>query len=261
MSITKDFSNDLWYESITGTGSITVNDGGASILISSPAGSTARSRYYTMAFAGEKVTFSVMARNMPDGLDGFAGIWIDIPIGDLINVQQVMSEDLQVYTVEAIVPYHLIGPQKIAFGVGSYSELNGSAEFINPVITRSGSHVVMEGFIEFADGGGFILREDYLNYNVGLLEWNVSDQTLKISPSVAYDFQETGGTNQFRPLLTIAGAPDGNNTVVYSWTGSCIGFNAQVKLQACSSTSPIDLLNATNQTRFCGFRLVMVGDG
>jgi hypothetical protein len=265
MSITKDFSNGLWYEAITGTGTITVGDGGSSVSISSPAGSSARSRYYAIALPGEQLTFSVMARNIPNGLSGFAACFIDIPINTLQNTQAITSEDLQVYTVSAVVPSNLVGPQKIAFGVGSYSALDGSAEFINPVITRAGSHVVMEGFIQFADGGGWTLREDYLNYNVGDIAWNDSDKTLLIKPSVTYDFSEISGTNQFRPTLLISGSPDGNTTEVYSWTGSNTNSNGWCKIQACTHALapavPVNLSNATNQTRFCGFRLVMVGDG
>lgn len=265
MSITKDFSKDLWQEKITGTGNINVTEGGSVITIDSPVGNSARSRYHTIAFAGDKLTFTCVAKNIPvGGLNGFAGIWIDIPIDNLINVQEVTSLDSQLVKVEAVVPEHLIGPVRIAYGVGSFSALDGSAEFINPKITRGGSHVVMEGFIEFADGGGFVLREDYLNYNVGTLVWNDSDKTLLISPSVSYDFQDADG-NQFRPLLTIAGAPDGNTTEVYSWTGSCVNLAAQVKLQACTHAAapavPVNLDTSTNVKRFCGFRLYMVGDG
>lgn len=265
MSITKDFSNALWSETITGTGTITVQDSGKSVLISSPAGSSARSRYYTNAMAGELLTFTVMARNMPDGLDGYAGIWIDIPINSVKNVQQVKSSDLQVYTVQAVVPHHLIGPQKVAFGVGSYGALDGSAEFINPVITRSGSHVVMEGMLQFNDGGGWELRDDYLNFNVGTITWNDSDKTVLIKPSIAFDFNVSGEI-QYRPLLFITGASDSNfSKRVYSWTGSNTNANGWIKIQACdhkvTPPVPVNLSTSTDGVRYCSFRLVMVGDG
>jgi hypothetical protein len=265
MSITKDFSNDQWEEVITGTGTITVQDSGASVLISSPSGSSARSRYYTVALPGETLTFTVQARDMPDGLSGNAGIWIDIPTNSLTNVQQVKSLDLQVYTVSAVVPFHLIGPQQVAFGVGSYAALDGSAEFINPCITRSGSHVVMEGMLNFPNGGGVSLREDYLNVNVGTITWNDSDKTYLIKPSEAFNFSTLGGGIQFRPILFISGSPDGNTTEVYSWAGSNTNASGWIKIQACTHLAapavPVNLSNATNQSRFCSFRLLMVGDG
>ncbi len=264
MSITKDFSNGLWYEAITGTGTITVGDSGASVSISSPAGSSARSRYYTVGFAGETVSFSVMARNIPNGLSGFAGCWIDTPIDTIQNAQEIKSEDLQVYTVSAVVPSNVLGPQTIAFGVGSYSALDGSAEFLNPVITRSGSGVVMEGMLEFTNGGGWLLREDYANYNVGDIVWNDSDKTLLIKPSVAYAFTDNQGNN-FRPVLQVTGSPDGNTTEVYSWNGSNTNVNGWCKIQACSHALapavPVNLSTTTNQTRFCSFRLTTVNNG
>lgn len=260
MSITKDFGNTLWYQEVTGTGSVTIQDGGQSVLISSPSGSSARKRYYTIAMPGERLTFSCLARNIPDGLNGFAGIWIDIPIGTLKNVQQIKSEDLQMYTVEAVVPIHLVGPQKIAFGVGSYSALDGSAEFINPVITRSGTHVVMEGFIQFFATGSFMVRSDYLNYNIGSIGWNPTASTLDITTAELFDFQEGSGLNQFRPIVQVTGAPDGNSTEVLTWTGSCVGFDGKVRIQACNAAGPINL-QAVSVDRFVGFRLLMVGDG
>lgn len=259
MSITKDFNNDLWDKDITGTGTVTVGDSGASILISSPSGSTARARYYTVGWPGERLTFTVLARNVPSALTGHAGIFIDSDIGALKNVQQIKSEFLQMYTVEIVVPFHVVGPQRIAFGVGSYSTLDGQAEFMNPVINRSSNGVIMEGMLEFAAGGGWLLREDYQNYNVGAITFDAVSKTLRVNPSVPYNFQDQSG-HQFRPIVQVTGAPDGNTTQVYSWTGSVTGITSIVSIQACAST-PVDLAGGTVAKRFCSFRVTTVGSG
>lgn len=267
MSITKDFSNNSWYKTVTGSGvgSVTVGNSGATVSISSPTGGSARCRYFTNVLPGEKVTFSIQARNVPAGLSGYAAMFIDSPLGSLRNVQLITSDDLQVYTISAIIPYHLVGPQKIAFGIGSYTSLDGSAEFLNPVITRSGSNVVMEGMIQFNSGGGWSVREDYLNYNIGTITWNDADKTVLIKPAIDYQFAETGSTNEFRPILFITGSPDQNTNEVYSWSGSNTSYRGWCKIQACTHAAapavPVNLSNATNGNRFCSLRLVMVGNG
>lgn len=268
MSITKDFSNELWYENIVGTGSVTVTgDNGYSAIIESPSGSSARKRYYTMGYPGEKITFTCLARNIPKaGLNGFAGIWIDIPIGKLQNVQLVESLDLKSYTVSAVVPVHYARPQTIAFGIGSYTDLDGSAEFIHPIITRQGGGLIMTGFFEcpIANGALPFLREDYYNFGVGDITWNNTLQTVEITPAELYNFSFTeGGLNQFRPTCDVTGSPDGNITEAYFFSGGNTSANGECHIQAVSLTTgaPVNLEAAFGVKRFFKMTLTTTGDG
>ena len=268
MSITKDFSNDQWREVISGTGSVTVTgDNGYSVVIESPVGSSARKRYYTVGYPGEKVTFTCLARNIPkDGLNGFAGMWIDIPEGTLQNVQLIESLDLKSYTVSAVVPVSFARPQIIAFGVGSFGALDGSAEFIHPIITRQGGGLVMTGFFECPETIGDLpfLREDYYNFGVGDITWDDTLKTVKIKPAEFYEFSVNDpGLLQFRPTCDVTGAPDGNTTESYIFCGSNTDKNGECHIQAVSLTTnaPVDLEAAFGVKRFFKITLITTSDG
>ena len=263
MSITKDFSNDLWDERILGTGTVLVDATGDSVFISSPLGSSAIKRYYLYGYAGETITFTVQARNIPSGLAGFAGVFIDIPVGGLKNTQEVSSEDLQMYTVSAVVPATVVGYQKIAVGIGSYGGLDGGAEFISPVITRSGSGVIMTGFLQCPTTANDIpfLRQDYYNHGVGDIQWDATKKVLTVSPSDSYNFIEN--SSQFRPTLEVTGSADGNTTEAYFFCGSNTGSTALCNIQAVSLSTglPVDLEAAISNTRFVKFTLLSTQTG
>ena len=261
MSITKDFNNELWYETVSGDGTAVVGDAGASIICSASSGSRAYRRYYFVARAGEKITIKVWAKNNPAaGKTGYATLFLDTPISQLINKVEIRSDEARLYTLSITVPQKFVNPTKMAFGIGSYTSLDGSAEFWRPEFYRSGSNIVMQGTIKFPSGGGAEIVPDFINNGIGNISYRSTDVGYRFEPSELFAFDESTGVNQFRPIVTISGGSEGNSVEPYIWYISKVNNVGWCLIQAVSLTTgaPVNLSTSTNQDRFVFFKMEMI---
>jgi len=271
MSLTKDFDNGNWFDVLQGDGIISTSEGGRVLNCSASTGlNRAYKKYYTVVMPGETVTFSCFARNKSeDGFAGYARLFIDDLNTTLADSVEIKCDDTTQYTVSLTIPT-TASPSRVFFGLGVYGSIEGSADFFEPTLHRTGGNVVMMGTLEFPDGGGCILREDFINYNVGTIRWIAGNQTWLLEPELPFDFSDTETTQfdiQFRPNISLTPSFDGNDDEVYTWYAGGVNNVGWIQIQACtmgtiSTDVPtrVDLNTATNKTRFVSFKLEMIGN-
>ena len=271
MSLTKDFNNGNWFDTLEGDGSISTSEGGKVLSCSASTGlNRAYKKYYTIAMPGETVTFSCFARNKSeDGFTGYARLFIDDLNTTLADSVEIKCDDTTQYTVSLTIPTTSL-PSRVFFGLGVYGSIEGSADFFEPTLHRSGGNVVMMGTLEFPDGGGCNIRQDFINYNIGTIRWVGSNQAWLLEPELPFEFSDTETTAldiQFKPHLSLSPSFEGNDNEVYTWYAGGVNNVGWIQIQACTmGVSPdyiperVNLAAETNQTRFVQFKLEMVGN-
>lgn len=267
MPITKDFDNAQWFETKDGSGFVGTSDSGGTLTCRATGIDRAYKKYYIIAMPGEVLTFSCYAKNrVQDGIAGFARMWIDNRDGTEEDFATIESSELGFYQVAMTVDSTATGPQRVFFGLGVFGSIEGSADYLEPTMHRSGSNIVMQGQLELPNGGGFILRSDSTNYNVGDIEWRASTQTYRIKPKLPFNFSDQEIVPfdiQFRPLTQVTASYDGNLTEPYVWYGLASNNVAWLELQAVSLATglPVNLSASTNLTRFVNFIVTMEDGG
>lgn len=236
----QDFSKH-WYTTTSGSGAVT-HPGYKVVRTVGSVNNAAYVAYETMAFPGEIIVFTVYGRMLAMSGGFYPRVFLDAPNGFNRCRIDVDSPDWQLYKVSYQIPLTEVNPILIKVGVGSYSSIGGSAEFVRPQLevrneAVGASRVIASGCITVASGGSSVtMNSSYKYHGFGTLGYTAANKQIDMSLNGVYDFSSSLQTS--RPNIYLQSFSDGDTTDgLLIWKPTSILDTGAFKIEAFLSTT------------------------
>lgn len=174
-------------------------------------GESAKKTKYIQARAGEKVTFSVLARVTSVG--GTGAIAIDYPTpGDLLSMQRITSTDWQEYSISASIPLTAPVNGYVSLQAGLFNSDAGTVEFTCPKVTKGNSQIgasqsIAKALLYFDITDRLPkINKGFVHHGIYSLYYDVPTKTLTITTDTTTRDDQEAGSERLPLFPIITGA-------------------------------------------------------
>jgi len=247
--VSRYLNHNDWRLTTSASGSYVFTDDGKTVNLSASAGGAAYMLNSIVAFPGDSFEFSVLARNIETGKDGWAELIIDSPPGTRRSEARVDNSSLSYKTLRYDVPLAASGPRVVDFGLGVDTPTSGSGEFVAPRVDKiRGDDNFLSATLSIPTGGGCTILDSVKSFNArnGNILWDATNIRFSVTPSETTSTLFAYGN---KPILTASASSGNSNIKPISWNIEGIGSDGSFYIQAIDDQGARMDLSASDALR------------
>lgn len=246
-----------WVQTTTGAGTVVSGDGGKSVVCQAVAGDRATLQYFLVGWPGDSFEFSVVAKNVDTGKAGLAEIFIDSPIGQRREEEDITAPDPENITIKYDIPVAANTPRVVVFGLGVSTDTDGSAECMIPRIKRMNGNTFLRATLRADSAGGMFVHSTLPAFNVNdaSITWDAANLEMVVVPRETTTF--TNGPHTFKPTIIATGGPDNSGADPVIWNVGRVLTNGTFSVQALNADTGarLDLNAGTGSDLFVSIKM------
>lgn len=210
LTMEQDFALQPWDQTITGSGSITINSALQTTTCKNVNTGTDRSyqRYTTLLFGGDRVKFSVLAKLINAGTEVNNLISIQSPVGPTKNSVEVWQDDWRLYEIEYTVPIEK-AYENVCLQIGNGTTTNAEVTFARPKMelltaTVGAARTLAQGvFVTGNNAASITTRPEYQQFGIESMSWDSVGKKIDCILSSPVDFNDQN-IGRYRPAAFIS---------------------------------------------------------